>query len=73
MLKVRYWVPNPVNDGPSLVEYPVPADTRAWPKISHALVHLAVDLPQGVLEWLIEDAQEEGWGFNSFTRCFYRL
>jgi len=73
MLKVHYWVANPINNEPMLVEYEVSDDVRSWPSAPQALVYLAVDLPQEVLEWLVEDAQAEGWGFNPHTRCFYRL
>jgi hypothetical protein len=73
MLKVHYWVANPINNEPLLVEYPVSTDVRTWPTHKNALVYLTVDLPQEVLDFLVEYASFEGWGFNPHTRCFYRL
>ncbi len=37
------------------------------------IVELLVDLPEKVLNPLVEEARSLGWGFNPHTKTFYRL
>ena len=37
------------------------------------IVEVLVDIPEDVLNWLIEEAYKWGWGWNPHTRTFYRL
>jgi len=69
MLKLRYWALG--LNGPVKIEREVPPDPAVWGNNPTALVEVVGKIDY--LEWLIEDAREYGWGFNPYTRSFYRL
>ncbi len=68
-LTIRFWRPD-LNGQPQKIQYPLDPNPMFWPPIDDAVIELRGEVSN--LEALIAAAQEFGWEFNPFTRCFYR-
>jgi hypothetical protein len=51
---------------------PTSLDPRDWHPRAEVIV-LKGEVPDEVLQIIVEMALERGWGFNPLTRTFYRL